>query len=348
MAISTLTKKERFLLTVRGEETDRPPVWIMRQAGRYLPSYMALRDKYTFRDFCLNPEVSVAATLQPLEQLDVDLLIIFNDILIPLEEMGLPVQFPKGGPQIARPLREEADVARFRERDFNDPPVAKSLRLLKERAGPDIAALGFSGAPFTLAVYAVEGSMSKDQHAIKSMQFLKPALLHEILGRITETAANYLIAQIEEGGADGVQVFESWGGILSMPHDYEEFAAQYQRRLIRKVRQACPGTPIILYLRGSSGRVGAMAQAGADVIAVDWTTPLADARALTKQTLQGNMDPMVLVNPDAVKQAFKRMLEGFDWRRRWIANLGHGITPQASPEAAKKFVECVKALADER
>jgi uroporphyrinogen decarboxylase len=348
MALTTISRKERFLLTVRREETDRPPVWIMRQAGRYLPSYMALRERFSFRDFCLKPEVAAEATLQPIEQLDSDIAIIFNDILIPLEQMGIGVEFPNGGPQIAAPIRTEADLARFNACAFTDPPVAHSLREFKRRAGPDVPVLGFCGGPFTLAVYAVEGKMSKDQHAIKELMYRSPALLHEILDRITETAGNYLVAQIESGRADGVQVFESWGGILPMPHDYEDFAAAYQRRLIGRIKSACPGVPVILYIRGGAGKIASAEQSGADVLGLDWMTSLADARSQTALALQGNLDPMVLVDEGAVEREFARMLEGFDWRRGWIANLGHGITPQASPAAAKRFVDCVKQLAERR
>jgi uroporphyrinogen decarboxylase len=344
MPTSTLSKKERYLLTVRGEETDRPPIWIMRQAGRYMPEYMELRKQYNFRDFCLNPEVSAAATLLPLRLLDIDIMIIFNDILIPLEEMGIRVEFPEGGPKIMNPLRTEADLANFRAATFDDPPVAQALRRLREQAGPDFPVLGFCGSPFTLALYAVEGRVSRNQDAIKRMMYANPALLHQALDRITDTAVNYMIAQVEQGGADGLQVFESWGGTLAVPHQYEEFAAAYQRRLITRVKKALPEIPIHLYVRQSSGKLPSMAAAGADVIGVDWSVSLAEARQATRLALQGNLDPMAMLVPDAVEREVHKMVEGFDWRRGWIANLGHGITPEALPAAAVKFVQAVQSL----
>lgn len=346
MKTSQLTKRERYLRTVRGKETDRPPVWIMRQAGRYMPEYMEMRQRHSFHDFCRKPEISTAATLLPLEILDVDILIIFNDILIPLEEMGLQVEFPEGGPRIINPIRKRADLKRIHSESFINPPVAQSLQLVKAQAGEEIPVLGFAGSPFTLAVYAVEGHMTRNQEHIKRLMFEDPETLHELLEAITFTAANYLVSQIQEGKADGIQIFESWGGILAMPHDYEDFAARWQRMLIDLVREQCPETPIHLYVRGSSGRIQAMERSEADVLSIDWSTPLAEARKQTSLTLQGNLDPMVLLSEESVSIEFPKMLDGFDWKRGWIANLGHGITPQADWKAAKRFVDCVKALGE--
>ncbi|MBI5154200.1 uroporphyrinogen decarboxylase [Candidatus Poribacteria bacterium] len=348
MTTTTLSKTERYRLTVAGEETDRPPVWIMRQAGRYMPEYMKLRDCYSFREMCLNPEASVAATLLPLELLDIDILIIFNDILIPLEAMGVPVDFPGGGPVIGKPVAGAEDLEWFQAAAFSDPPVSQALRLLKTRTSSLTPVLGFAGAPFTLAAYAVEGKMSKNQHQIKELMFRDPKTLHEILNRITETAANYLISQIDEGQADGVQLFESWGGILAPPGHYEEFAAQYQRRLIRRVRETCPGTPIHLYVKGCGPFLEAMAESGADVISIDWTVSLSEARRRVKQTLQGNLDPAAVHVAECVERETMRMLEGFDWRRGWIANLGHGIQPQATMEGARAFVGAVQRLGERK
>lgn len=344
MTITELSKKERYLLTVKGEETDRPPTWLMRQAGRYMPEYMALRKQYSFQDLCLNSEAAAEASILPLQILDIDILIIFNDILTPLEQMGIDVEFPDGGPVIKNPVRESKDLNRLQNATFKNPPVAQSIRRLKERAGDDVPVLGFCGSPFTLASYVVEGKMSRNQDEIKRMRFENPTALAALLDRLTETAANYLIAQIVDGGADGVQIFESWGGILAAPRDYVEFAGLYQRRLIEKVREVCPDTPIHLFLRGSGGRVEMMADSGADVLSIDWQTPLAAARQATDLCLQGNLDPMALLVPQCVEDQVARMLEGFDWRRGWIANLGHGITPQASVEAAKRFVTAVRNL----
>jgi uroporphyrinogen decarboxylase len=340
-----LSRHERFHLTVRGEETDRPPIWIMRQAGRYMPEYRAIRAQHGFRDFCLKPEVAAAATLLPMQLLDIDIFIIFNDILIPLEAMGLEVEFPEGGPRITHPIRERNDLDRFHAATFSNPVVAESIRLVVERSGKCAPILGFCGAPFTLASYAVEGKMSKDQGQIRHMMASDPALLHEVLARLAETAANYLIAQVADGGADGVQVFESWGSILPMPHLYEEFGTRYQKLVIDKFKAACPGVPVILYVRGSSGKISAMEATGADILGVDQYTDMAAARRETTRCLQGNLDPIYMTVPSATEAAVARMLDGFDWRRGWIANLGHGITPDGSVEAVKTYVRCIKELA---
>ncbi|MBI1290996.1 uroporphyrinogen decarboxylase [bacterium] len=340
-----LSRHERFHLTVRGEETDRPPIWIMRQAGRYMPEYRAIRAQHGFLDFCLKPEVAAAATLLPMELLDIDLFIIFNDILIPLQAMGLEVEFPEGGPKILRPVRSRDDLERFRTATFSNPVVAESIRLVAERSRKAAPILGFCGAPFTLATYAVEGKMSKDQGEIRRLMAEDPALLHELLDRLAETAANYLIAQVADGGADGVQVFESWGSILPMPHLYEEFGARYQQRVIARFKAACPGVPVILYVRGSAGKIAAMESTGADILGLDQYTDMGEARRLTNRCLQGNLDPIFMTVPEATEAAVERMLEGFDWRRGWIANLGHGITPNGSVEAVKTYVRCIQQLA---
>jgi uroporphyrinogen decarboxylase len=344
MPTPVLSKRERFILTANGQETDRPPVWIMRQAGRYMPQYQALRERYGFRDLCVNPEAAVAASLLPLELLDIDILIIFNDILIPLEEMGLTVDFPGGGPQIMDPPRDESALDRFRAVTFDDPPVCQGIRLLRQKTDDQLAVLGFAGSPFTLLGYAVEGKLSRNAQEIRGLMLREPALVHEMLRRLTDTVVNYLVAQVESGGAAGVQVFESLGNILS-PWEYEEFATRYTREVIARFQAACPGVPVILFSRGSSTYLELMESTGADVLSIDWTMQLADARRRTSKPLQGNLDPLVMTVPGSVEEQFARMLEGFDWRRGWIANLGHGIIPQASVEAAQRFVKCVQNLA---
>lgn len=342
--IPSLSPKERYHLTVQGRETDRPPIWIMRQAGRYMPEYRALRSRHAFLDFCHKPEVSAEATLMPLDILGIDLLIIFNDILIPLQDMGLELDFPTGGPVIANPVRTMEAVERLARPNFERAAVARSLQLVKEGA-PGVPVLGFCGAPFTLAVYAVEGRVKTDKGVVMTMTDEAPGVLEALLDRLTDAVVDYLSLQVLRGGADGVQVFESWGGLLETPEAYERFAGRWQRELIRRFRLQCPETPVHLYLRGSEGKIPAMEASGADVLSVDWNTSLAKARSLTNRALQGNLDPEILLDPDAVAPAFARMIEGFDWRRGWIANLGHGITPKASVEAARRFVQCVHDLA---
>ncbi|MGI8904901.1 MAG: uroporphyrinogen decarboxylase [Candidatus Sumerlaeaceae bacterium] len=346
--MSSTSKKERYLLAVRGQEVDCPPAWIMRQAGRYDPQYLALRERFTFRELCTNPDACAAASVLPLRTLDVDVLIVFNDILIPLEAMGLQVDFPDSGPVISNPLRSEHDLERFRAARFDVPAVAACIRRVKEAAGDQVPVIGFAGAPFTLVSYAVEGKMSRNQQTIKKLLFSEPALLHEMLERTTATAANYLVAQIEQGGADGVQIFESQACTIG-PAEYEEFAAAYQRKLIARVKAACPEIPVTLYAKGSAAVLPLMAQSGADVVSIDWTHSLADARQQIGDAvaLQGNLDPGVLMVPDAVEKAVTAMVDGFDWRRGFVANLGHGIIPQARVDAARRFVAAIHALGEQ-
>ena len=343
--MSTISKKERYLLAVRGEEVDCPPAWIMRQAGRYDPGYQALRERYSFRDLCTIPEACAAASILPLRKLDVDVLIVFNDILIPLEAMGLRVEFPDSGPVIGNPPRRESDLDNFTAAQFDQPAVTACIRQLKVEAGEQVPVIGFAGAPFTLVSYAVEGKMSRNLDAIKQLMFGEPALLHEMLERVTSTAAAYLVAQIEQGGADGVQIFESQASTVA-PAEYEVFAAAYQRKLIARVRAACPETPITLYAKGSAPVLKSMAASGADVVSIDWTHTLANAREIVGPdvTLQGNMDPGALLVPDSVEAVVRQMVEGFDWRRGFIANLGHGITPLAKVEGARNYVSAIHAL----
>ena len=343
-AREAMTRRERYRAALSGEPFDRPPIWIMRQAGRYLPEYQAIRSQHTFWEMCLKPEVSAAATLSACRTLDVDLMIIFNDILTPLLDMGLDVQFPTGGPVITNPVRTMADVEQLAPVVYTRPPVADSIALC--RAGePDTPVLGFCGAPFTLAVYAVEGKMKgTEKTAIMALLAERPTVLAALLERLSEVAADYLAAQVLEGGADGVQIFESWGGVLLAGTQYEQWAAQWQRRVIALFRARCPGTPIHLYVRGSAPHLDSMHATAAEVLAIDHDTPLASARAATDRTLQGNLAPEIMLEGADVEGAFHRMLEGFDPTRRWIANLGHGVTPAARPENVRRFITLVQAL----
>jgi uroporphyrinogen decarboxylase len=344
LTVQALSKKERYLLAARGAETDFPPAWIMRQAGRYDPKYMALRERYSFRDLCLDPDACAAASIIPLTNLDVDALIIFNDILIPLEAMGLQVDFPDTGPSIANPPRIDADLNRFKAASFDNPPVAANIRALRKLCGPDVPIFGFAGCPFTLVSYAVEGRMSRNQHHIKGLMYSQPELLEEMLSRVTDTAAAYLVAQVEQGGADAVQIFESQASAVA-PAEYERFAAKWQRRLISRFKAACPDTPLTLYARGTAPILQSMVDSGADVVSIDWNHTLADARAIAGgKALQGNLDPGALLVAEAVPAAVQRMVEGFDWRQGYIANLGHGIFPQCTVEGAQAFVTAVHSL----
>lgn len=341
-----MTKRERFIAAAKGQSVDRPPVWIMRQAGRYMPQYMEIRKTHSFKDLCFNPEICTQVSLLPQNLLGVDALIIFNDILIPLEAMGLPVEFPDhGGPQITGSPRDEASAEKFQPFKFKNPAVCENLRVLRKNALPDSAILGFAGAPLTLLGYAVEGKMTKNLDHLKQLLFSNPLLAHELLRRLTETVVSYLVTQVQDGGADAVQLFESLAYVLS-PGDLAEFALPYQKEVIRQFKQACPNTPVINFARGGADVLDSQSASGADVISVEWTLTLAEARKRVPANLalQGNLDPMTLLVPESVERYTEKMLEGFDCRKGFIANLGHGITPQAKVEAAQRFVQAIQRL----
>jgi uroporphyrinogen decarboxylase len=339
------TRHERYRAAVAGESTDRPPIWLMRQAGRYLPEYRAIRARHSFWDLCLRPEVSAAATLTARIALDADLMIIFNDILTPLRDMGLEVDFSESGPVIANPVRTMADVEALVPPRYGRPPVAESLRTVRA-ADPDTPVLGFCGAPYTLAVYAVEGAMRGDKSQVAGLAAREPAAMERLLATLAEVAADYLVAQVAEGGAHGVQLFESWGGVLLAGAEYEALAARWQRHVIARFRAACPGVPVHLYVRGSRAHLESMVRTGAEVISVDEHTPLAAVRAAGARCVQGNLAPATMLPGAALDDAMEAMIAGFDWHRGWIANLGHGITPAADPHHARRFVQWAQSLAN--
>lgn len=344
-AIGVLNKFERFRRALAGDPVDRPPVWLMRQAGRYLPQYHLVRNRYDFLTLCRTPDAAAEVSLQPLAVLDVDAVIVFNDILVPLEAMGVPVTFGEHGPVLAQAVRDTATAERLRPAFFDGgEPVAQTLRLLRSMLGVETALLGFAGAPFTLAAYAVEGVLSRNLDVIKSLRYQQPALLHCVLERIAETVADYLRIQIE-AGVDMVQLFDTWAGALSLA-DYEEYALPYQRAVIARVRPL--GIPVALYVNGSAAVLEAMAASGADVLSVDWRLPLDTVRCRVGPdvVLQGNLDPAALYgSAETVTALVKGMVAAVRGDTRYIANLGHGILPGTPVESVKAFVRAVKGEA---
>ncbi|MBN1477812.1 uroporphyrinogen decarboxylase [Candidatus Sumerlaeota bacterium] len=338
---TTLSRRERFLRAVRGKAVDRPPVWMMRQAGRYLPEYHTVRARHDFLTMCRTPEAAAEVSIQPLEILGVDAVIVFNDILIPLEAMGLPVTFTERGPELPQPISGATGLDRFHVAEFDsDEPVAQTLRLIRGRIGPEVALLGFAGAPLTMACYAVEGKMTRNLEVVKALRHREPRTLQAALERITETVIHYLRLQIE-AGADLVQIFDTWAGSFSVA-DCREFALPYQRRVIEAIRPL--GVPISLYVKGSAPMLELMAESGADVLSVDWTLPLGEVRRRVGSdlTLQGNLDSTTLLStPEAVRRETRAMLEELGGERH-IANLGHGILPSTPVECAQAFVDTVK------
>ncbi|MEW6325353.1 MAG: uroporphyrinogen decarboxylase [Nitrospirota bacterium] len=336
-------RNDRLLRACRRQPVDRTPVWIMRQAGRYLPAYRALRRKVTFMELCKRPELAAEATLTPLETLGVDAAILFSDILIPVEAMGMTVRFTEQkGPQLPEPIRTAADLERLRAPDPEETMgfVPTAIRLVNRALDGRMPLLGFSGAPYTLATYMIEGETSKNFYAIKRLLFESPKLLHALLDKLARTVTDYLNAQIA-AGVHAVQLFDTWAGALA-PDEYAEFGAPYTRQVIAGLRRA--GTPVILYVNGGASYLERMAATGADVISLDWRIDIGEARRLIgdRVALQGNLDPCALyAPPDVIRAQVARILERFGRGDGHIFNLGHGILPDVPVEHAVAMVKAV-------
>ncbi|MEH2281352.1 MAG: uroporphyrinogen decarboxylase [Nostoc sp.] len=337
-----------LLRAARGEVVDRPPVWMMRQAGRYMKAYRDLREKYpSFRDRSEIPEVAIEVSLQPWKAFQPDGVILFSDIVTPLPGLGIDMDIAEGkGPIISSPLRtqEQIDALRPLEPEAALPFIKTILQALRSEVGDKSTVLGFVGAPWTLAAYAVEGKGSKTYSIIKNMAFSDPTILHQLLAKLADAIAIYARYQIDSG-AQVVQMFDSWAGQLS-PQDYDTFALPYQQRVFQQVKQTHPDTPLILLVSGSAGVLERMAQSGADIVSVDWAVDMADARArLGKQVkVQGNLDPGVLFGS---KQFIRdRILDTVRKAGNWghILNLGHGVLPETPEENVAFFFETAKEL----
>ncbi|OUL34480.1 uroporphyrinogen decarboxylase [Nostoc sp. T09] len=338
----------RLLRAARGEVVDRPPVWMMRQAGRYMKAYRDLREKYpSFRDRSEIPEVAIEVSLQPWRAFQPDGVILFSDIVTPLPGLGIDMDIAEGkGPIIHSPIRTQEQVDNLRPFDpeASLPFIKTILQALRQEVGNQSTVLGFVGAPWTLAAYAVEGKGSKTYSIIKNMAFSDPTILHQFLGKLADAIAVYARYQID-CGAQVVQMFDSWAGQLS-PQDYDTFALPYQQRVFEQVKQTHPDTPLILLVSGSAGVLERMAQSGADVVTVDWAVDMAEARArLGKHVkVQGNLDPGVLFGS---KQFIRdRILDTVRKAGNWghILNLGHGVLPETPEENVAFFFETAKQL----
>jgi uroporphyrinogen decarboxylase len=332
---------DTFLKACRGEETDYTPVWFMRQAGRYLPEYQAVRSKRTFLELCKSPELCTEVTLQPIDIFGFDAAILFSDILIPMEAMGLTLEFHEGrGPIFPDPVREQAAVDRLRIPDPEEtmPFVLETIRLLRQEL--QVPLIGFSGAPFTLATYLIEGGSSKVFLETKKMAFQEPAMYHALLQKITECTSLYLQAQAR-AGAQALQIFDSWAGIWA-PCDYERFALPYVQSIITDLR-AMTDIPIIYFANNGSTLIQHTKNAGANVLGLDWRINIGDAVAmLGDHAVQGNLDPVALFLPkEELEQRIKTLLNDACDAQGHIFNLGHGILPQTDPDKAKIAVEAV-------
>jgi len=334
-----------FLRACRGAAVERTPVWIMRQAGRYLPEYRALREQHDFLTSCRTPELACEITLQPVRRLGVDAAILFSDILVPLPGMGVDVTFSPG-PQLSRTVRSAGDVAALRIPDAEEstPYVLEAIRLLRAELDPAVPLIGFAGAPFTMATYLVEGGGSKSFAAVKQLLFAAPETAHALLATCAETVGRLLAAEVR-AGAQAAMLFDTWAGLLG-PDDYRAFALPYVARAFRAVAEAAAtlevDVPRIYYAGGAWGWLEECGGTGATVVGLDWRSSLATARArLPGLALQGNLDPAVLLGPPAlIRERAARVLEDAGPRGH-VFNLGHGILPMTPPDHARVLVDVV-------
>jgi uroporphyrinogen decarboxylase len=334
-----------FLRALKGENVERPPVWMMRQAGRYLPDYIKLRDKYDFFTRVQTPELACEITLQPIDQVGVDAAIIFSDILVIPQAMGMTVLMEEGkGPLLPNTIKTQADIDALHTDNAAErlDYVLKALTLTKKELNSRVPLIGFAGAPWTLLCYMVEGKGSKAFDKAKQFCFTQPALAHALLQKITDVTIDYLKAQVQ-AGADVVQVFDSWSGMLS-PADFKTFSQPYLTQISDALSTHAP---VILFPKGSWYSLPELSKSSASAIGIDWNITPQMARELSggNITLQGNFDPSKLLAPiPEIKKAVKEMIDAFG-PQKYIANLGHGILPNVPVDHAKAFVEAVKEYA---
>lgn len=332
---------DTFLKTCRGEKVEYTPVWLMRQAGRYLPQYQAVRANVDFLTLCKTPELAAEVTLQPIEILGVDAAILFSDILIPVEAMGMTLEFPeKSGPTLSEPIRNKSAVDKLVVPDTEDdmPFIIRTIKILREKLS--VPLIGFSGAPFTLATYMIEGGSSKNFIHTKRMMFQNNRLFQYLMDKLTLTVTSYLTAQIR-AGVQVVQIFDTWAGAVT-PYDYRESILPFVKRTIAELKKE--GVPIIYFANDSAGILKEIKKAGADVVGIDWKIDIGDAiRKLGKKaTVQGNLDPCALFLPkEEIEERVKDILWKGETAKGHIFNLGHGILPETPVENAIALVEAV-------
>lgn len=334
----------RFMRALRRQPVDRTPVWFMRQAGRVLPEYRAIRQDRSLLDVCRWPELCAEVTLQPLRRFDVDAAILFADIMHPLIGAGVDLDIVDGvGPVIRTPMRSHGDVAQLQPLVPEERLgfVLEAIRILKSELGDRVPLIGFSGAPFTLASYLIEGKASRDFVRTKTMMYSAPDLWHTLMQRLTDTVVVYLQAQCE-AGVDALQLFDSWVGCLS-PRDYQRYVRPYTRRIFPAL--ACTDVPVIHFGVNTATLLHLMKDDGADAIGVDWRTPLDDAWAIIGDDLaiQGNLDPTVLFGtPDLIAREVADVLARAGGRPGHIFNLGHGLLPSTPLDGVERAIECVR------
>lgn len=339
----SILKNDLLLRALRGEVVERPPVWMMRQAGRYLPDYLKLKEKYSFFERCQTPELATEITVQPVDQVGVDAAIIFSDILVVPQAMGLTVDMVEGkGPSLPEPIRRPQDLERVRIPNVDEKLgyVFDALKLTKQTLAGRVPLIGFAGAPWTLLCYMVEGKGSKTFDGAKAFCYTQPETAHTLLQMLTDTTIAYLKGQAR-AGADVVQIFDSWGGLLS-PGDFEEFSLKYIRQIVHALKDECL---TIIFAKGAWFALNEMAATGTNGLGIDWCIRPELARQFAGEhvTLQGNFDPAKLLGPvQSIQKEVKIMLDAFG-SGRYIANLGHGILPNVPVDHARAFVDAVKA-----
>lgn len=337
-------KNDLFLKACKRQPIDRTPIWIMRQAGRYLPEYRAVREKVDFLTLCKTPELAAEVTMQPVDIIGVDAAIIFSDILVIPEAMGMHLEMNEGkGPIFHHPIRTDADAKILNEVDPTKDLkyVLDAVSLTKKELGGRVPLIGFSGSPWTLLTYMVEGKGSKNFSFIKKLMYNNPKLAHSILDKLSKTVADYLSAKLS-AGADAIQIFDTWGGILSQ-NDFQEFSLTYISKVISQIKRK--DEPILVFCKGVHFGMEQLANSGADVIGLDWTMNLGAVRNKigNKVALQGNLDPTVLYAPkEKIRGEAVKVLQSFGKGNGHIFNLGHGILPDVDPANAKALVDCVK------
>ncbi len=341
-------KNDRLIRALTRQPTDTTPVWIMRQAGRYLPEYRATREQAgSFLDLCQTPELACEVTLQPLRRFDLDAAILFSDILTIPDAMGLGLHFVEGeGPKFERPLRREAEIDRL---GVPDPGaqlryVTDAVSLIRRELDGRVPLIGFSGSPWTLATYMVEGGASKEYRYVKGMLYAEPEVLHRLLDKLARSVVAYLNAQIE-AGAQAIMIFDTWGGVLS-PQAYRDFSLRYLQQIVDGLEREHDGAPVpvTLFTKGGMQWLEAIADTGCDAVGLDWTIDLDAAwqRIGTRVALQGNLDPCVLyAEPEAIRAAALDLIERFGNHPGHVFNLGHGIHQYVDPEHLGVLVDAV-------
>ena len=347
----TNLKNDIFIRSLLKQPVDRTPVWMMRQAGRYLPEYRKVRaEAGSFLNLCTNPELACEVTLQPLERFDFDAAILFSDILTIPDAMGLGLYFSEGeGPKFERPVRTAADVEKL---PVPDPVsdlryVVDAVSLIRKNLNGRVPLIGFSGSPWTLATYMVEGGSSKSFQKVKTMMFDQPQVMHKMLDKLAQSVAAYLNAQIE-AGAQAVMLFDTWGGVLST-EDYNEFSLAYAKQVLQLLKTEVNGQkiPTLLFSKGGGLWLEAMAESGYNCLGLDWQTDikLARQRVGDKVALQGNMDPITLyAGPETIRNKVGNILQKYGAGSGHVFNLGHGILPDVNPDHVKVMVDAVHEL----